>query len=67
MAELGSFRLAGERVHLTQQAVSKSIAQFEAKIGAKLFERDGRNLRLTPVGELLLPHSRTVTAELKHF
>ena len=42
LAELGSFRLAGERVHLTQQAVSKSIAQFEARIGAPLFERDGR-------------------------
>lgn len=67
LAELGSFRLAGERVHLTQQAVSKSIAQFEARIGAPLFERDGRQVRLTPVGELLLPHARAVTAELKHF
>ena len=67
LAELGSFRLAGERVHLTQQAVSKSIAQFEARIGAPLFERDGRRVQLTPVGELLLPHARAVTAELKHF
>jgi DNA-binding transcriptional LysR family regulator len=67
LAELGSFRLAGEKVHLTQQAVSKSIAQFEARIGAPLFERDGRSVRLTPVGELLLPHARAITAELKHF
>ncbi len=28
---------------------------------------DGRSVRLTPVGELLLPHARQVTAELKHF
>ncbi len=67
LAELRSFRLAGERVHLTQQAVSKSIAQFEVRIGAKLFERDGRKVSLTPVGELLLPHARAITAELKHF
>lgn len=67
LAELGSFRLAGQRVHVTQQAVSKSIAQFEARIGAKLFERDGRSVRLTPIGELLLPHARAITAELKHF
>lgn len=67
LAELGSFRLAGQRVHLTQQAVSKSIAQFEARIGARLFERDGRQVRLTPVGELLLPHARAITAELKLF
>ena len=67
LSELGSFRLAGERVHVTQQAVSKSIAQFEARIGAPLFERDGRSVRLTPVGELLLPHARLITAELRHF
>lgn len=67
LAELGSFRLASERVHVTQQAVSKSIAQLEARIGARLFERDGRRVRLTPVGELLLPHARQITAELKHF
>jgi len=67
LAELGSFRLAGKQVHLTQQAVSKSISLFEARIGAKLFERGGRGIRLTPVGELLLPHARAITAELKHF
>ncbi|MBL8307858.1 MAG: LysR family transcriptional regulator, partial [Rubrivivax sp.] len=32
LAELGSFRLASERVHLTPQAVSKSIAQLEDRI-----------------------------------
>lgn len=67
LADLGSFRMAGERVHLTQQAVSKSIAQLEKRVGTKLFERDGRVVRLTPVGELLLPHARAVTAELTHF
>lgn len=67
LADLGSFRLAGERVHLTQQAVSKSIAQLEKRIGARLFEREGRQVRLTPVGELLLPHARAITAELRHF
>lgn len=67
LAELGSFRLAGDRVHVTQQGMSKSIAQFEAQIGAKLFDRDGRSVRLTPVGELLLPYARTIAAELKQF
>lgn len=67
LAELHSFRLAGERVNLTQQAVSKSIAQLERRVGCQLFERDGRDVRLTTVGELLLPHARAITAELKHF
>ena len=67
LSELGNFRMASERVHLTQQAVSKSIAQLEDRIGARLFERDGRGVHLTPVGELLLPHARAISAELKHF
>lgn len=67
LAELRSFRLAGERVNLTQQAVSKSIAQLEKRVGCRLFEREGRDVRLTTVGELLLPHARAITAELKHF
>lgn len=67
LADLGSFRRAAERVNLTQQAVSKSIAQLERRIGTQLFEREGRSVRLTPVGELLLPHARSITAELQHF
>lgn len=67
LADHGSFRRAAERVNLTQQAVSKSIAQLEKRIGTPLFERQGRIVRLTPVGELLLPHARSITAELRHF
>lgn len=67
LADSGSFRRAGEQVSLTQQAVSKSIAQLEKRIGARLFERAGRTVRLTAVGDLLLPHARAITAELRHF
>lgn len=67
LAEERSFRGAGERVHLTQQAVSKSIAQLEARLGVQLFERDGRNVTLTAFGELLRPHAQAVTAELRQF
>ena len=62
LADHRSFRLAGERVNLTQQAVSKSIAQLEKRVGARLFEREGRSVRLTPVGELLLPHAVSSSA-----
>jgi DNA-binding transcriptional LysR family regulator len=67
LAEERSFRGAGERVHLTQQAVSKSIAQLEARLGVQLFERDGRNVTLTAFGELLRPHAQAVAAELRQF
>lgn len=67
LAEHRSFRGAAESVHLTQQAVSKSIAQLETRLGVRLFDRKGRTVTLTPFGMLLLPYARNVTAELRHF
>ncbi len=54
VAKLGSFRAAAERLHVTQAAISNRIASLEEDIGARLFERDPRDLRLTPVGLRLL-------------
>jgi LysR family transcriptional regulator, pca operon transcriptional activator len=67
LAEHRSFRAAAASVHLTQQAVSKSVAQLESRLGVKLFERRGRTVELSAFGELLLPHARAVTAELRQF
>lgn len=55
-ARLGSFRAAGDRLHITQAAVANRIASLEEDIGARLFERDGRELRLTVVGTRLLDY-----------
>lgn len=55
-ARLGSFRAASERLHITQAAVANRIATLEEDIGAKLFLRDPRELRLTPVGMRLLDY-----------
>ncbi|XAH25124.1 LysR family transcriptional regulator [Xylophilus sp. GW821-FHT01B05] len=56
VARLGSFRAAADRLHITQAAVSNRIASLEQDIGARLFERDPRDLRLTPVGLRLLDY-----------
>jgi DNA-binding transcriptional LysR family regulator len=55
-ARLGSFRAAGARLHITQAAVASRIANLEQDIGARLFERDPRELRLTLVGSRLLDY-----------
>ena len=39
IAETGSFSEAGERLHLTQPAVSKRIAGLEQQLGVRLFDR----------------------------
>ncbi|MDW3688846.1 LysR family transcriptional regulator [Cupriavidus sp. CV2] len=54
VARLGSFRAAAEKLHITQAAMSNRIASLEQEIGARVFEREARDLRLTPVGLRLL-------------
>jgi len=65
VAETGSFSLAAERLHLTQPAVSKRIAQLEEQLGTTLFDRIGRNTSITEAGTALLPHARSVQMQLQ--
>jgi DNA-binding transcriptional LysR family regulator len=55
VTEEGSFTQAGERLGLTQPAVSARIAALEAALGGPLLERGGRELQLTPLGQRFLP------------
>ncbi|GAB6387102.1 LysR family transcriptional regulator [Stutzerimonas marianensis] len=57
IAETGSFSLAGERLHLTQPAVSKRLASLESQLAVRLFDRLGREIGLTEAGRALLPRA----------
>jgi DNA-binding transcriptional LysR family regulator len=65
VAETGSFSLAAQKLHLTQPAVSKRIAQLEEQLNASLFDRIGRSISTTEAGQALLPHARAVQLELQ--
>jgi len=52
-ADEGSFSAAARHLGLTPAAVSKSVGQFEARLGVRLFQRSTRNLMLTTDGERL--------------
>jgi DNA-binding transcriptional LysR family regulator len=58
VAEELSFTRAAERLHLGQQAVSKSVAQLERELGVALLERTTHDVRLTAAGEALLGAGR---------
>ncbi|MEW2133862.1 LysR family transcriptional regulator [Streptomyces sp. NPDC005435] len=62
VAEELSFTRAAERLFVSQPALSKRIRMLERQLGTELFLRDRRTVRLTPVGEALLPHARAVLA-----
>ena len=50
----GSIRKAAEVLHVAPTAVNRQILDLEAELGAPLFERIGKRLRLTPLGEMVL-------------
>ena len=58
VAEELNFTRAAERLHLGQQAVSKSIGLLERELGVALLERTTREVRLTPAGAALLDAGR---------
>lgn len=54
--ETQSFSLSAKNVGLTQASISKSIAAVEQTLGGKVIDRESRPIRLTPFGEVLVPH-----------
>lgn len=50
---------AAQHLHVAQSAISRQIANLEAELGVSLFEREGRNVKLTPIGKIFLTHTRT--------
>lgn len=60
LAERGSFSGAGDALDYTQSAVSKQVAALEREVGTQLVVREVRPVRLTPAGEALVRHARTV-------
>lgn len=63
IARLGSFTRAAEEIFVTQAGLSLMLKDFEAQVGARLFDRTTRSVRLTPAGESLLPTARRMIAE----
>ena len=64
IAETGSVTLAGNRLHLTQSALSHQLRDAEEQLGVPLFERRSRRMALTAAGERLLQSAHTVLDEL---
>jgi DNA-binding transcriptional LysR family regulator len=58
IAELGSLGRAATHLGRSQPALTKCIRRLELSLEATLFERKGRGLKLTPVGEMLLTQAR---------
>lgn len=65
VAEEGHLGRAATRLHVTQPPLTRRIKALEGELGAPLFERTPRGMRLLPTGERLLPHAREILARVE--
>ena len=65
VCELGSIGKAAEREFIAASAVSKRLSDLEATLGTALLYRHTRGVGLTPAGESLLHHARSVLFSLE--
>lgn len=65
VARAGSIRKAAERLNIVSSAVNRRILDIERDVGAQLFERLPRGVRLTPAGEVFIAYARSQLAELE--
>jgi len=59
-AELGSFTKAAQELGYTQSTVTFQIKQLEKELGIMLFDRIGRSISLTPMGEGFIPYANEI-------
>jgi LysR family cyn operon transcriptional activator len=64
IAEYGSYSRAAEALRVSQPTMSQQIKQLEASLKSPLFNRSGRNVRLTDAGEIFLRHAHRARGEL---
>lgn len=56
----GSVTSAARRLHVAQPSLSQAVRALESELGAELFHRVGRGLRLSAAGEALVGPARQV-------
>lgn len=62
----GSLTAAAEALHLSQSALSHSVKKLELQLGTPVWEREGRQLRLTQAGQYLLSLATRLLPQFEH-
>ena len=65
LARVKNFTKAAGEVALSQPALSRSIANLEKELGAPLFDRIGKTIRLTKYGEIFLEYATRALKEVE--
>lgn len=65
IAELRSFSKAANKLHITQPAISKRIANLEQQLNSQLFIRDNKNIELSYAGQVFLQHAQAILQAMR--
>jgi LysR family transcriptional regulator, hydrogen peroxide-inducible genes activator len=65
IADTGNFSRAAERCQVAQPSLSQQVQKLEDDLGAKLFDRLGRRIRLTDAGRAFIPHARAILEQIE--
>jgi len=66
VAEAGSLSVAAEQIlHTSQPSLSRQIRDLEEEVGAQLFTRNARGIKLTPAGRAFLDHARSALSQVE--
>ena len=65
VAESEHMTNTAKQLHIAQPALSQSIHRLELELGVELFERSGRNIRLTPAGAYVRDRVKPALAEIE--
>lgn len=60
VARYENIHRASEKLHISPGALSKAVSRLEEELGKKLFTREGRNIRLTDSGNLLVQRASEI-------
>lgn len=64
IAQLQHLTRAAEELHVSQPALSKTLAGLEQELGVKLFDRTGRSISLNRDGEIFLHYTNRILADM---
>lgn len=65
LAELEHFTQAAAKLAITQPSLSHAISELEKELGTYLFEKQGRNVRLTKYGQIFLTYVNSALNQLE--
>ena len=65
IAETKNFTTASNILSVTQPALSKAISKLEEELEVSLFEREGRNIKITKFGEVFLKYADSALIEIQ--